>query len=79
MASIWSADFAELQDTFWVLFEPNAGGNKSPKPPLERIPRKNLVALPTSPHGALETQWEANMPRHCGTFMVHLFARGKRM
>ena len=49
-----------------MLFEPNAGGNKSPKPPLEMIPRKNLVALPTSPHGALETQWEAHMPRHWG-------------
>lgn len=49
------------QDAFWVLFEPNAGGNKSPKPPLEMIPRKNLVALPTSPHGALETQWEAKL------------------
>lgn len=49
------------QDAFWVLFEPNAGGNKSPKPPLEMIPRKNLVALPTSPPGALETQWEAKL------------------
>lgn len=49
------------QDAFWVLFEPNAGGNKSPKPPLGMIPRKNLVALPTSPHGALETQWEAKL------------------
>lgn len=48
------------QDAFWVLFEPTAGGNKSAKPPLEMIPRKNLVALPCPPH-AMETQWEAKL------------------
>lgn len=48
---------------FWVMFELSAGGNGSMAPLVELLPLTNLVALPSTPYGGPETEWEADDPK----------------